>query len=490
MVQENTEKKVTFNIDKNENFSEWFTEICSKAELADIRYDVKGMVVFQSWSVFAMEKMYDFMEKTLQAKGHEPVWFPALIPEKNFKLEEEHVKGFAEQIFWVTESGLEKLEEKLGLRPTSETAFYQMYALWIRSYNDLPFKKYQRANVFRYGTDATRPFLRSREFHWIEAHCAFATQAQAEKQVRQDMQTTIEVLTNIYGIPLIFFKRPQWDKFPGAQDTFAADCFAPSGRVVQQPSTHLLSQNFSKPFNVKYTDKNGKEKNCYTTCYGPAISRIFGSVIATHGDNKGLIFPFEIAPKQVVIVPIMWGKESDEKVIKKANSLYKQLNKKFDCTIDLTDKRMGEKFYYWEMKGVPIRIELGEKELNENKVTLFRRDTGEKIKIDFKLLKKEIQRIGKDISRNLREKANKEFESNIVKVNSFDELKTAIANKKIAKADFCSIELTGEPCSLKIKEATSATVRGLRMDKEEKASGNCVICGKKAELVTYIAKQY
>ena len=247
MAQENQkEEKITFNIDKDKNFSEWFTEIIKVAELADVRYNVKGFVVFQPWSVLAMEAMYDLYESALQRKGHKPMWFPAVIPEKNFFLEKSHVEGFAPEVFWITEHGAnEKLEEKLALRPTSETAIYQMYSLWIRSYKDLPFKAYQRAQVWRHETKATRPFLRSREFYWIEAHDVFANEEGAMKQVHEDMETAEEILHKKFGVPFIFFKRPQWDKFAGAVNTYGADAIMPNGKMVQQPSTHLLGQNFS-----------------------------------------------------------------------------------------------------------------------------------------------------------------------------------------------------------------------------------------------------
>ncbi|MBT3463422.1 hypothetical protein HN451_00420, partial [archaeon] len=196
--------KTTFQIDKNENFSEWYTDIVQKAELADLRSNVKGFIVFQPWSVLSMEKMYNYMEKTLQRKGHKPYWFPTLIPESNLTKESSHIKGFTPEVFWVTHGGEKEFEEKYALRPTSETLFYQMFAQWIRSYKDLPLKAYQRANVFRYETKATRPFLRSREFHWIEAHCAHETEEDAMKQVHEDMETTQEVLHDIFGLPFIF----------------------------------------------------------------------------------------------------------------------------------------------------------------------------------------------------------------------------------------------------------------------------------------------
>src|SRR3989338_8532632 len=237
--------------DKEKDFSEWFTQLMQKAELADTRYDVKGFPVYRHWAVKSIKKMYRITEDILEKKGHEPVLFPALIPEKNFHLEQSHVAGFTPEVFWVTEHGNhEKLEEPLAMRPTSETAIYSMYSLWIRSYQDLPKKHYQSCQVWRYEGRATRPFFRTREIYWIEAHNAFATAEEARKQVKEDMETTKEVLFDQLAIPHIFFQRPAWDKFAGAEATFAADALMGSGKVLQLPSTHLLGQNFSKPFNV------------------------------------------------------------------------------------------------------------------------------------------------------------------------------------------------------------------------------------------------
>lgn len=263
------EEKVTFNIDKNRDFNSWYNEIVDKAELADIRYNVKGFVVFRPWSVIAMKAMYDIWEKELERRGHLPALFPAVIPESNFLTEKEHVEGFAPEVFWITEHGSgEKFEEKLGLRPTSETAMYKMYSMWIRSYNDLPLKVYQSCQVWRHETKATKPFIRSREFHWIEAHDVFATREEAERQVIEDMEITQKCLLEQLGVPFLFFERPQWDKFAGAEKTFAADCLMPDGKVLQLPSTHFLGQNFAKAFNVKYTDKDGVEQYGWQTCYG------------------------------------------------------------------------------------------------------------------------------------------------------------------------------------------------------------------------------
>jgi len=473
-------------VKRNENFSEWYSQVVQKCELADLRYNVKGFLIFQPWSVLTMEKMFKFMSDNLKRKGHKPYFFPTLIPESNFTKESSHVKGFTPEVFWVTQGGSKKFEEKLALRPTSETAFYQMFGTWIRSYKDLPFKTFQRANVFRYETKATRPFLRSREFHWIESHCAHATKEDAFKQVVQDMETTNEVLHDIFGIPFIFFERPFWDKFPGADRTFAADALNPDGKVIQQPSTHMISQNFSEAFNIKFKDKDEKEKYAYITCYGPAISRIFASVIITHGDDKGLKFPWEIAPVQIIIVPI----GEDKKIINKAESIKEKLNL-FDCEIDNSDKRPGEKFNYWEMKGVPIRIDLGMKDIEKKQITIFRRDLDKKEIIKEKDLVKKIEEISKEFTKNLIKKADKVFEGRIKDAKNLKEIKSGIKDGAIVRCEFCSAEKDGTTCAEKIKtEADGAEVRGTKLDEKDTPKGKCVICSKPAKSIIYIARSY
>jgi len=485
----NAQKEIdqkAINAKKEDDFSEWYTNIIQKAELADLRYNVKGFLVFQPWSVLAMEKMYDILEKVLQRKGHKPYWYPTLLPEGNLKKESEHVAGFTPQVFWITEAGDTKLNEKLALRPTSETAFYQMFGNWIRSYKDLPFKTYQRANVFRYETKATRPFLRSREFHWVESHCAHQTKEDAMKQVYEDMETTKEVLHDNFGLPFIFFERPAWDKFPGAERTFAADALNPDGKVVQQPSTHLLSQGFSKGFDVKFKDKDGKDKYVWLTCYGPAISRIFASVIIVHGDNKGLKFPWAISPVQVVIVPI----KEDEKILKKAKEIKKQLESFASVEIDLSEKSAGEKFNYWEMKGVPVRIDIGLKDIEKNKLTVFRRDLDEKEIIDEKEIVSYVKKLAEESTKNLTAKADKVFENRIKDVKTTQEMKKALESGCVVRCNFCSVNLDGAKCAEVVEKEMIAQVRGTKLEKEKIFYDKCVICGKEAKEVVYVARQY
>jgi len=483
--REDVAKLKGISVTKAENFSQWYTDIVQKAELADIRYNVKGFLVFQPWSVLCMEKMYAHLEKALQRKGHKPYFYPTLIPESNLTKEAKHVEGFTPEVFWVTEAGTTKFEERLALRPTSETAFYQMFSLWIRSYKDLPFKTYQRANVFRYETKATRPFLRSREFHWIEAHCAHETKEDAMKQVYEDMETTKEVLHDIFALPFIFFERPAWDKFPGADRTFAADVLNPDGKVVQQPSTHLLSQAFPKGFNVTFRDKDGKDKYPWITCYGPAVSRIMASVVIVHGDDKGLRFPWDIAPVQVEIVPI----RDDPTLIKKAKDLKKEIETIASVDIDLTDKSPGEKFNHWEMKGVPIRIDIGPKDIESRKLTVFRRDLDKKEVIPEKEIIDYVKKVAKESTANLTKQADKLFDSRIKDVKNQEEMKKAIESGKIARCNFCSVEMQGAKCAEIVEKEIGATVRGTKLEKET-PKGNCAICGKKASAVVYVARQY
>ncbi len=475
--------KKGITVKKNENFSKWYSEIVQKAELGDLRYNIKGFLVFQPWSVLCIEKIYCYFEKALQKKGHNPYFFPTLIPEENFKKEAGHVKGFSPEVFWATHGGKTKLSERFAMRPTSETAFYQMFALWIRSYKDLPFKTYQRANVFRYETKATRPFLRSREFHWIETHCAFATEKEAMNQAYEDMETTKEILHDTFGLPFIFFERPQWDKFPGAEKTFAADVLNPDGRLVQQPSTHIIKQDFAKAFDIKFVDKDGKEKYVYTTCYGPAMSRIFASIVIVHGDDKGLRFPWEIAPKHVAIVPI------DNSLVKKAKELQEKIGDFADVVIDDSQKSPGEKFNEWEMKGVPVRIDIGKKEISKKKLTVFRRDLNKKEVINEKDLMKYLEKVKKESRENLMKQADSLFNNRIKNAKNVLEMKKVISEGNIVRCGFCSIDDEGEKCAEVVEKKVGAKVRGSNL-KKEKVSGKCIICNKKAKQVVYVARDY
>jgi prolyl-tRNA synthetase len=477
-------------VSKEEDFSGWYTELINKAELADIRYNIKGFIVYREWATITIKKMYKKTEDVLERKGHLPLTMPSLIPESNFLLEAEHVEGFAPEVFWVTEAGSSgKLSERLALRPTSETALYKMYALWIRSYKDLPYKRYLSCQVWRYEGKMTRPFFRGREFHWIESHNVFATMEDAMEQVKEDMETTYQILQDECCIPIIFFQRPEWDKFPGAVHTYAADALMGSGKVLQLPSTHLLGQIFSKPFNVKFVDSDGEEKYGYQTCYGPAQSRNYGAMIAYLGDDKGLVLPFDLAPVQIVIIPILY-KDKEDIVLKKAKEIKNLLKDKYVVKLDDSDESVGNKFYYWELKGVPIRIELGPKDIENNQLIVVKRHNAEKITIKSKDLTTVIDSIANNYTKEIKEKMFIEFESQVECVYEKDAALNAINNGKIVCCGFCSIDMDGYQCAEIVEKEIGGEIRGKRVDEEKHEFATCLICGKPAGCTVYIAKSY
>ena len=491
MAKKKKEAPLTgITVSKEEDFSGWYTELINKAELADIRYNIKGFVVYREWATITIKKMYAKYEKCLEDKGHMPLTMPSLIPESNFFLEAEHVKGFAPEVFWVTEAGSSgKLAERLALRPTSETALYKMYSLWIRSYKDLPFKRYLSCQVWRYEGKATRPFFRAREFHWIESHNVFATMEGAMNQVKEDMETTYQMLQEESCIPIIFFQRPEWDKFAGAVHTYAADALMGSGKVIQLPSTHLLGQNFAKPFNVKFIDTDGKEEYGYQTCYGPAQSRNYGAMIAYLGDDKGLVLPFDFAPIQIIIVPIIFkGKEG--LVLEKAEELYENFKDKYNVKIDDSDESAGNKFYYWELRGVPIRIEIGPKDIEKNQVVIVKRHDGQKFFVKENDLKEFIDNIATNYTKEIREKSLIDFESQVEVAYEKDAAIEAINNGKIVCCGFCSIDFDGEHCAEVVEKEIGGFVRGKRVDEEKHEFASCIICNKPATCTVYIAKSY
>lgn len=474
------------------NFSEWYNYIIKEAGLCDLRYRVKGFIVFMPWAVMTMKKMYAAYEAELEKKGHVPALFPALIPEDYLKKESAHVAGFVPEVLWVTHAGDNPLDGRYAMRPTSETAIYSMYTLWINGLNDLPIKLYQSCQVWRHETKATKPFIRSREFYWIEAHNAFATEDEALAQINEDVEMAEKVLHQQFGVPFLFFKRPQWDKFAGAVDTYAADTILPDGKVLQLPSTHFLGQNFSKAFNIKYMDEKGNSQYVWQTCYGPCISRIYAALIAIHGDEKGLVLPFDFAPLQIVIVPIYKG-DNKEKIDDACERIRKMLSKNgFTVRFDSSDHTPGYKFNFWEMKGVPIRIEIGEMEIANQECIVVRRDTREKIKVKINDLVKKINQLKTLISKNLVARADAEFKKRLSKASSIDELNNTLEKVGgFVRIPFCTDKMDGQPCAEKIKDCCKANIRGLLYKSNERPENEkCIVCGKSADVYLYAARQY
>ncbi len=487
----NDEKQIIFNINKEENFPDWYTEICRVAELVDIRYGVKGFTPFLPWSFMSMDIMFDIYEHTLKGKKHLPMLFPTVIPEGNLTKEADHVEGFTPQVFWIKDIGEGKeLEEPLALRPTSETAIYPLYSLWVRSWRDLPMKRYQKCSVFRSEVKSTRPFLRGREFLWIESHNVFATHEEGKAQVMEDLETTQEVVTGEYGIPVMVFRRTQWDKFPGGLDTYAADTLMPDGKVIQLPSTHDLGDNFARAFNITYLDENNEDVYAFQTCYGPAVSRIYGAMISIHGDDKGLRLPFKIAPYQVVIIPIFTEK-TEKKVMDYCHDIESSLSEAgIRVHLDDCDQTPGWKYNFWEMKGVPLRVEAGPRDIKGEKAVVFRRDTMKRESVSVGELSDRVKELGMAIDDNLRKIAESKFEDLVVDAEKIGQVNDALDRGKIARIEFCTTQMAGLACAEYIKDKTGGEIRGTRIDIEEEPTGVCLVCGKPAQEIVYIARSY
>ncbi|MCD6563907.1 MAG: proline--tRNA ligase [Thermoproteales archaeon] len=488
MTSKQEEKQYGITVKKNKDFSEWFSQVLIKTDMIDIRYNVQGFIVHKPWSMKIIKEIYKLFERELENSGHEPVLFPLVIPEENFEKEKEHVEGFKPEVFWITEAGDERLERRLALRPTSETAFYSMYSLWVQSWRDLPLKLYQSVSVYRYEKH-TRPFIRGREFLWIEAHDVFRSHEEALQQVYEDMRNSKKVIYEKLGIPFIFLKRPQWDKFAGALDTYAADTLMPDGRVLQISSTHDLGQNFAKAFGITFVDQKGEKRYVWQTCYGPGIWRIVAALIAVHGDDRGLVLPFDVAPIQIIIIPIYYTEEDKKNILDKCYNLEKELRDRgFRVKVDAREDRTpGWKFNEWELKGIPLRFEIGKKELEKGIITVFRRDLLKRERISEEKIYEYLKDVPGRIIENLRSRAEKIFKEGIVVVRSREEVIENIKKGKIIKMPFCD----KEECAEDMREATEGgKVRGTEIE-EERASGlKCAWCGKEAKKWVYVAKSY
>ncbi len=396
--------KYLFEIDKYGEFPRWYQEIIRKADIVDTRYPVKGMMVWRPYGFKALRNVQKIMIRLLEETGHAEAYFPTLIPESVFSLEKDFLEGFGGETFVVTGTRTKEFQEKLYVRPTSETAMYYMWSIWVKGRKDLPIKMYQVVNVFRYETKATHPILRVREIaSFIEAHTAHATREEAEQQIRE----AIEIYKRFYDellIPYFIVLTPPWDTFAGAEYNYDFITPMPDGKALELGSVINLGQKFSKAFDIKFMDQDGSVKYVYQTCYGVS-ERSLGAVIAVHGDNKGLFFPPKIAPIQVVIVPIMRPNETH--ILGYARSIEKLLRENgirvyLDDDLEHTP---GWKYYYWDMKGVPTRIEIGGREYENKTATIARRDRRGKKTVPLDQLLSELESTWRDIEKVLYERA-------------------------------------------------------------------------------------
>ncbi len=417
-----------------ENFSEWYGNILERAEIYDLRYPIKGCGVYLPYGFKIRRYAFEIIRNMLDETEHDEALFPMLIPEDLLAKEGEHIKGFEDEVYWVTHGGTTPLDVKLALRPTSETPIYYMMKLWMKVHTDLPIKVYQIVNTFRYETKHTRPLIRLREIMTFkEAHTAHATKEDAENQVKEAISIYKSFFDEL-GIPTIVSKRPEWDKFPGAEYTMAFDTIFPDGKTMQIGTVHNLGQNFAKTFELEFETADGGKDYAYQTCYGIS-DRVIASIIALHGDEKGLILPPNVAPIQIVIVPLLF-KGKEEIAMNKAKEVYKLLKEKgYRVKLDDRDIRPGRKFNDWELRGVPLRIELGPRDIENKKITIYRRDTGEKFQIDEDDLLNEINNIIDSISKTIKEKANERVNSFITVMYDNNNDNNNNNNNNVALAD-------------------------------------------------------
>ena len=467
------------NID--ENFPQWYTDIVLKAELADYT-DVKGFIAIRPYGYAIWENIQNYADKKFKEHGVKNISMPVLIPESLLNKEKEHVEGFAPEVAWVTMGGGEELEERLCVRPTSETIFSTMYSKWLSSWRDLPFKYNQWCNVLRWEKE-TRPFLRSREFLWQEGHTIHETAEEAKQFTMDMLEVYADVIENLLAIPVLKGQKTKKEQFAGAEATYTVETLMQDGRALQGGTSHYFGQNFTKPFDVKFQNKNGEQEYAYQTSWGIS-TRLIGAVIMAHGDNRGLKLPPLVAPIQAVIVPIAQQKEG---VLEATNKLKEKLSKKFRMKLDDRDNySVGYKFNDWEMRGVPVRIEMGPRDIENREAVLVRRDTSEKISVKLENIEEKLEELLKDIQKSMYDVCKKRVEEKTTTAKTMEELKKNLdENQGYVKTMWCG----NQECEDKVKEVTGAPSRCMPFEQEH-ISDTCVCCGKPATKMVVWGRQY
>ncbi|MCJ7789451.1 MAG: proline--tRNA ligase [Candidatus Atribacteria bacterium] len=469
---------------KKKDFSQWYVDVVRKAELADYT-TIKGCMVIRPYGYGLWENMQAGLDRRIKETGHKNAYFPLFIPESLLKKEAEHVKGFAPELAWVTEGGSQKLEERLAIRPTSEAIICSLYSKWVRSWRDLPILINQWVNIVRW-EKVTRLFLRTTEFLWQEGHTAHKNEQEAEEETLKILnQVYRDYIENDLAIPVIIGRKTEKEKFAGALHTYTLEALMTDGKVLQAGTSHNLGQNFAKAFNIKYLDEDQQEKYVWQTSWG-TTTRLIGALVMVHGDDRGLNLPPKVAPVQVIIIPIMFDKTKKE-VRNKAEDIITILKKDFRVEIDGRDEYTpGWKFNEWEMKGVPLRLEIGPKDLAKGQVMVVRRDTGEKMAVKEEKLVETVEKLLNNIQENLFNKAKSFLQKNIREVSDYNKFKEVIEKKRgLIKTYWCG----NKDCEDKIKEETKASIRCIPFEQEE-ASGKCIYCGKESSTLVYFARAY
>lgn len=467
---------------KAEDFSQWYVDIIRKAELADYS-PVRGCMVIRPYGYEIWEHMQKLLDRRFKATGHKNAYFPIFIPESLLQKEAEHVEGFAPEVAWVTHGGNDKLTERLAIRPTSETMICSMYSKWIKSWRDLPVLINQWCNVVRW-EKSTKPFLRTTEFLWQEGHTAHRTPQEAEDETLLILELYRDFVESDLSLPVIKGVKSENEKFAGAQKTYTIEALMADGRALQAGTSHNLGQHFAKAYDITYLDQDGQLKNVWQTSWG-VTTRLIGAIIMVHGDDRGLKLPPKIAPVQAVIVPIL-GNESLT-VLKAAEEMYNSLKEEYRVEFDERDEYTpGWKYNEWEMKGVPVRIEIGPKDIKKGQAVLVRRDTGIKYFVPIAEINSRLKTLLEEIQQNMFVEAQNFMNQNIREVGCFEEFVQVMEEKRgFVKASWCG----DSECENRIKEQTGATLRCIPFNEDQK-EGECICCGKEAKNVVYFAKSY
>ncbi|MFQ6107980.1 MAG: proline--tRNA ligase [Candidatus Aminicenantales bacterium] len=471
---------------KSVDFSRWYIEVIRKAELADYA-PIKGMMVIRPYGYAVWENIQALLDKRIKQTGHSNAYFPLFIPESFLRKETEHLEGFSPEVAWVTHGGEEELEERLAVRPTSEAIIGNMYSKWINSWRDLPVLINQWANIVRW-EKVTRPFLRTTEFLWQEGHTAHETYEEAQKETLMILSLYKEFVETELAISVVSGRKSEREKFAGALETYTIEALMSDGRALQMGTSHNLGQQFSKVFNIRFEDRNQNLQYVWQTSWGVS-TRLVGALIMAHGDDSGLIFPPRVAPIQVILIPISIGNWKKEvlPVIQKIKAVLQEAGLRVNLD-DRAEFTPGWKFSEWEMRGVPLRIEVGPRDVQSNQALLVRRDTMEKETKSLDSLKEEVPAILEKIQKDMLTKSIQFMKENTHEVQGYKELKEIIESRRgFIRAFWCG----GDECEERIKQETMATIRVIAL-KEGKPypRGKCIVCQKEADNLVYFARAY
>ncbi len=478
-------KDIGITVTKNDDFNEWYTQVVLKAELADYA-PVKGLIVLRPDGYSIWESIKSALDEKFKKEGIRNGFLPVLIPESLLSKEKKHFAGFNPEAFWVTHSGENEIGDRLALRPTSETLAYSMYSKWIKSWRDLPLKINFWNTALRAEIKATKPFIRNSEFLWQEGHTVHTTAEEAEKEVLKILEIYKNIVENELAIPVITGRKSEKEKFVGAVYTTTMESLMPDGKALQMGTSHFLGQNFSKPFDVKYSDKDNVENYAWQTSWGVSW-RLIGGMIMVHGDNKGLVLPPKVSPIQVVIVPIYYSENDSKKVTDKANEIEKALlDKKIRVHLDKRNELTpGFKFHDWELKGIPLRIEIGPKDIEKNKVVIATRHNREKTDLAIDKISDNIIEILQKIQKEMFDEAKKILQDKSIRIEDYTKFKEELEKGGFLYAPWCG----DENCEEKIKDETGAEIRVIPFDdKNEKQK--CIICGNESTSTPIFARGY